>query len=285
MTETTTSTGTPIDPDTAHRAVRERYGAIATDPAKQAGCCGPAGCAPGGCAPSSALLGYGADDLAAVPAGADLGLGCGNPGAIAALREGETVLDLGAGGGFDCLLAARQVGASGRVIGVDMTPEMVERARANVGTAGAGNVDIRLGEIEHLPLADASVDVVISNCVINLVPDKAQAMRETFRVLRAGGRLAIADVVALAPMPAAMRADVAAYTGCVAGAASVDELRAALAGAGFTDVAITVREESRAVIRDWWPGSGAEDYVASATIAARKPAAGERACCGPACCA
>jgi arsenite methyltransferase len=273
------------DTDTIHRAVRERYGEVARRGAAEKGCCGPEGCAPCGCAPDPTKLGYSADDLAAIADGAELGLGCGNPGAIAALRDGEAVVDLGAGGGFDCLLAARQVGASGRVIGVDMTPEMIERARDNVRKAGATNVEVRLGEIEHLPVENASVDVVISNCVINLVPDKARAFREVFRVLKPGGRVAIADVVALAPMPDAMRADVAAYTGCVAGAAPIDELRAHLAAAGFTDVAITLREESRAVIRDWWPGSGAEDYVASATIEARRPGGEARACCGGECCA
>ena len=261
-------------------AVREFYGQVAET--------GRGGCAPGCCGGSakdaSRQLGYSAEDLASVPEGADMGLGCGNPRAIAALRPGETVLDLGSGGGFDCFLAAKQVGDAGRVIGVDMTPAMVTKARANAERAGASNVAFWLGEIEHLPVADGSVDVVLSNCVINLSPDKAAVYREAARVLRPGGRLAISDVVALAPVPGELQAKVAALTGCIAGAATVDELRRLLAEAGFDEVRITPRPESRAFIREWLPGSGAEDRVVSATIEAIKPAA-QRTCCGPSCCA
>ena len=209
--------------------------------------------------------------LSSVPAGADLGLGCGNPQAIAAIRPGETVLDLGSGAGFDCFLAARQVGAEGRVVGVDMTPPMIEKARANARKVGATNVEFRLGEIEHLPLPDACTDVVISNCVVNLSAEKAQVYREAFRVLRAGGRIAISDVVATQPLPSHVAADLAAHAGCIAGATPVDELRSMLADAGFRDVRVVVRPESRVFIRDWVPGSGAEAYVASATIEAAKP--------------
>jgi arsenite methyltransferase len=259
--------------------VREHYGKVAETN-------GAVGCAPGCCgatASASAALGYSSDELAAVPDGANLGLGCGNPQAIAGLRAGETVLDLGSGGGFDCFLAARQVGPTGRVIGVDMTPQMVTKARQNALGAGVTNVDFRLGEIEHLPLQDASVDVILSNCVINLSPSKSDVIREAFRVLRPGGRLAISDVVATAPIPERFRGTDSAWTGCVGGAARVDELERMLTEAGFAEVAVRPRPESRAFIKDWLPGTGVEEYIASATVEATKPAP-TRSCCGPACC-
>jgi SAM-dependent methyltransferase len=228
-------------------------------------------------------LGYSAEDLAAAPEGANLGLGCGNPQAIAALRHGETVLDLGSGAGFDCFLAARQVGPTGRILGVDMTPAMVSKARSNATRVGAENVEFRLGEIEHLPVSDTSVDVILSNCVINLSPDKAAVFREAFRVLRAGGRLAISDIVALTPIPPEIRSRVEAFTGCIAGATAVDDVARMLRDAGFVDIRTTPRADVSACIADWMPGTSAEKYVASATIAARKPGA-ERSCCGPSCC-
>lgn len=226
-------------------------------------------------------MGYSAEELAAAPDGANLGLGCGNPQAIAALRPGDTVLDLGSGGGFDCFLAAQRVGKSGRVIGVDMTPEMVTKARGNARKVDATNVDFRLGEIEHLPVADDSVDVILSNCVINLSPDKGAVFREAFRVLKAGGRLAISDVVALKDMPPELAESVEAMTGCVSGSAKVPALEALLREAGFEEVRIVPKPESTAVIEQCMPGAGG--YVASATIEGKKP--GGASCCAPTCCA
>jgi SAM-dependent methyltransferase len=198
-------------------------------------------------------------------------LGCGNPQAIAQLKPGETVLDLGSGGGFDCFLAAKQVGPTGTVIGVDMTGEMIERARENAKKAATENVEFRLGEIEHLPVADATVDVILSNCVVNLSPDKPAVFRDAFRVLKRGGRLAISDIVATAPLPEEVRSNLELHVGCMAGAALIDELRSMLAEAGFTEIRITPQEESRALIREWLPDSHLEDYVVSATIEAVRP--------------
>lgn len=216
-------------------------------------------------------LGYTEDDLTAVPEGANLGLGCGNPQAIARLRPGEVVVDLGAGGGFDCFLAARAVGAGGLVIGVDMTPEMVGRARENAKGFPLGNVEFRLGEIEHLPVADETADVVISNCVINLSPDKAQVYRETFRVLKPGGRLAVSDVVATAELPREWRDDMRLLSACISGASTVGEIEEMLREAGFVDIVIEPKDQSREFIQQWEPGRRLEDYVLSASMSARKP--------------
>lgn len=267
--------------DGVRTAVREQYAAVAR--AKVSTGCAPSCCWPTVAPETSLKLGYSEDDLGAAPEGANMGLGCGDPRAIAALRPGETVVDLGSGGGFDCFLAAKQVGDAGHVIGVDMTPEMVMKARANAEKLGARNVDFRLGEIENLPVADATADVILSNCVINLSPDKEAVFREAFRILKSGGRLAISDVVLTSPIPASLADQVVALTGCVSGAATADTIRDLLGRAGFADVRVEVREESRDFIRDWMPGSGAERYVASATIEATKPAG--RTCCGPSCCA
>jgi len=246
---------------------------------------GACGCAPECCGASpeaSLRLGYSAEELAAVPEGANMGLGCGNPQALASLKASETVIDLGSGGGFDCFLAARQVGPSGRVIGVDMTAAMVSKARTNAEKLGVENVEFRLGEIEHLPVENETADVLLSNCVINLSPDKAQVYRDAFRVLKPGGRLALSDVVATSPIPEGLREQVVALTGCIAGAAEVQEVETMLKDAGFQEIRVTVRPESREFIREWFPTSGAEKYVASATIEAIKP--NVSGCCAPSCC-
>jgi arsenite methyltransferase len=261
-----------------HEQVREHYGRIARGEASETGCCGGSTCGGEACVPNAAALGYLEADRAAAPEGADMGLGCGNPQAIAALRPGETVLDLGSGGGFDALLAARQVGPTGQVIGVDMTPDMLTKARANAAKVGATNVELRLGEIEHLPVADRSVDVIISNCVVNLAPDKRAVYREALRVLKPGGRLAIMDVVATAPLPARLAAKPGAFTGCLSGATPVDELGPMLTALGFVDIRVDVKPASRQLIQDWSPGSGVEHYVASASIQAVRPQGA--GCCG-----
>lgn len=256
--------------DRVRQNVREHYGRIAGE----SGCgCSPTCCAPGaGNADELARrLGYDAAQTAAVPEGANLGLGCGNPHAIAALQPGQTVLDLGSGAGFDAFLAARAVGAEGKVIGVDMTPEMLSKARANAAKSGPANVEFRLGEIENLPVADTSVDVILSNCVINLSPDKARVFAESFRVLKPGGRLAISDVVALQPVPQALRDDARLHAACASGAALVNEVEAMLREAGFSDIRVTPKPESRAMIQQWFPEKGLEDMFASANIEAVKP--------------
>jgi arsenite methyltransferase len=255
------------DKEAVRKSVRQNYGKIATE---NGSCCGPTCCS--GVAGSPAdKLGYSAADTSSVPEGSNLGLGCGNPLAIASLRPGQTVLDLGSGAGFDCFLAAKEVGPSGRVIGVDMTPEMIEKAWRNAGSEKYENVEFRMGEIENLPVADASVDVIISNCVINLSPDKRSVIRETFRVLKPGGRLAISDIVATRQLPEEVRHDLALYSGCMAGATPIDDLREFLSDAGFRNVKIDEKAGSREFIAEWAPGHGLEKYVTSATIEATKP--------------
>ncbi|MBN9560538.1 MAG: arsenite methyltransferase [Alphaproteobacteria bacterium] len=254
--------------------VRARYGNIAQ--ADNAACCAPAASC---CGPAVSVdargkarqMGYSDADLAAIPDGANLGLGCGNPQIIAALQPGETVLDLGSGAGFDCFLAARQVGPTGQVIGVDMTHEMLAKARDNASRIGATQVEFRLGELEHLPVADNTADVALSNCVINLVPDKQQVFREAFRALKPGGRLAISDVVNTAPLSDDLKGDTALICGCVVGAPQVDQLETWLAAAGFEQIKVTIKPESRELIATWAPGRNVEDYVVSASIEARKP--------------
>jgi SAM-dependent methyltransferase len=262
-----------ISQEQVKHAVRSRYARAAQDEGCGCApsCCGGAGTRPDARARSRAM-GYAAEELASVPEGANLGLGCGNPQGIAALKAGETVLDLGSGAGFDCFLAARQVGDSGHVIGVDMTPEMISRACANAEQGGYRNVEFRLAEIESLPVADASVDVIISNCVVNLSPDKPRVYAQAWRVLKPGGRLAISDVVATATLPDHIRRDLALHAGCVAGASLVADIEAMLRAAGFEQVRVTPKDESRTLIRNWAPGNATEDYVVSALIQAVKSA-------------
>lgn len=263
--------------DEHRQNVRDTYTRVAQADDSTSGCCVESSCCDGSDTTVlntliSTRLGYSSEDLNEVPKGADMGLGCGNPKAIAALRPGEIVVDLGAGGGFDCFLSAQEVGETGYIIGVDMTPEMVTKARRNAEKGSYSNVDFRLGEIEHLPVADNTADVIISNCVINLSPDKPQVFKEAFRVLKPGGRLAISDVVATAEIPQDIRNDIGLISGCVGNAALIDELQTMMEEAGFSDVRIEPKDESKAFIRDWAPGTEITDYVVSATIEAVKPA-------------
>ena len=218
----------------------------------------------------STRFGYSNDDVDAVPEGADMGLGCGNPRAIAGIQAGETVLDLGSGGGFDCFLAARELNHTGNVIGVDMTPTMISKARANAEKTDYRNVEFRLGEIEYLPIADNSVDVIISNCVINLSPNKLKVFKEVMRVLKPGGRIAISDVVATTEFPEDIKNDLALYSSCISGASLIDELESILISAGFQEIGIAPKDESREFIKDWAPGSSVENFVVSAHITGSK---------------
>ena len=248
------------------------------------GCCGPATFTPEQLA---AAIGYSESELAHTPESANMGLSCGNPTALASLKVGEIVLDLGAGGGFDCFIAGPKVGASGRVIGVDMTPDMLAKARRNIasytGQTGLDNVEFRLGEIEHLPVADASVDVVISNCVLNLSPDKPGVWREIARVLRPGGRVAVSDLALLRPLPESVKQDIEALIGCIAGAVLVDETRAQAAAAGLTDIVLTPKPSYIDAMTDWQDplyrriveslpaGTKPGDFITSLDISARSP--------------
>lgn len=221
----------------------------------QSSCCSPSQTA----ADMSSTIGYSADEQGSVPEGSDLGLGCGNPTALASLAEGETVLDLGSGAGFDCFLAAKKVGKSGQVIGVDMTPEMLDKARSNAEKGGYTNVEFRLGEIEHLPLADATVDVIISNCVINLAPDKGRVFAEALRVLKPGGRIMVSDIVLNQELPEAVKKSVTAYVGCVAGADLKATYLAHIEKAGFADVEIhSAKTFSEETVLEYLKGSGSD---------------------------
>jgi SAM-dependent methyltransferase len=277
-----------VETESLRQKVREGYGRIAQGGGS---CCGPAqGCCGSPAADSESLarhIGYSAEELAALPEGANMGLSCGNPNALAALQPGEVVLDLGAGGGFDVFIAARKVGPAGRAIGVDMTPEMLAKARRSTAAyrtrTGLDNVEFRLGEIEHLPVADASVDVVISNCVLNLSPDKPQCWREIARVLKPGGRVAVSDLALLRPLPPAVAGMVEALVGCVAGAVTVADTERMARTAGLADIRLATKAdyiggmEERsdplyAEITAHLPaGTKPGDYVTSLEITARKP--------------
>lgn len=256
--------------DQIRQAVRENYANVATSNQKEtgSGCCNTVN---DNADTMSMEMGYSANDVNSVPRGANLGLGCGNPKAIAALQAGETVLDLGSGAGFDCFLAAHEVGESGKVIGVDMTPEMVSKARQNAASAGKEFVEFRLGEIEHLPIANDSIDVIISNCVINLSPEKQQVFHEAFRALKSGGRLAISDVVTSTQLPESVLSNIRQYTACVSGASSIEELTHMLTEAGFIEINIQPKDESREFIKNWSEEVPVENYIVSATIEAIKP--------------
>lgn len=289
------------DHDDLRGQVREGYAKIArsgswsaaqAESKAQSGCCG--GSSGGGCCGPATLspeqlaaaIGYSQGELAATPDGANMGLSCGNPTAIASLKAGEVVLDLGAGGGFDCFVAGPKVGSAGRVIGVDMTADMVSKARKNIESyakqSGLNNVEFRLGEIENLPVADASVDVVISNCVLNLSPDKPQVWRDIARVLKPGGRVAVSDLALLRPLPDSVKADVEALVGCVAGAVLVEETRSMAAAAGLSDIVLTPKPQYIDAMTDWQDplykkiieslpaGSKPSDYITSLDVSARK---------------
>jgi arsenite methyltransferase len=286
--------------DEIRNAVRDRYGKVAQanqantglsaaaccapaqtiqiegrpgEAAMDASCCGPSVISEEQLKRLSEYMGYSKEDLESVPPGANMSLGCGNPVALASLEAGETVVDLGSGGGFDCFLASKEVGDTGQVIGVDMTSDMISLARGNVEKMGTSNVEFRLGEIEHLPVADNTANIIMSNCVINLSPDKKQVYGDAFRVLKPGGRLAISDVLATAELPDEVRQDLNLVSACIGGAATIDDTRAMLAEIGFQDIKIIPNDKSRELISAWNPdrSSNPGDYVLSAYIEAIKP--------------
>lgn len=291
----------PVAGDAVREKVREGYSKIAqsgswsaAQASNAAGCCGSTPASGGCCGPTTfspeqlaTAIGYSQGELENAPDTANMGLSCGNPTAIASLKAGEVVLDLGAGGGFDCFIAGPKVGRTGRVVGVDMTPDMVSKARRNVASyqsqTGLNNVEFRLGEIEHLPVPDATVDVVISNCVLNLSPDKSQVWQEIARVLKPGGRVAVSDLALIQPLPEAVRQDMEALVGCVAGAVLIDETRRQMGAAGLTDVVLTPKPQYIDAMTSWQDplyrkiveslpaGSKPSDYITSLDISARKP--------------
>lgn len=292
-------TMTSIDPEDVRQKVREGYSKIAEE--TSAGCCSPGvsccGSAPAEAAKLAGQLGYSVEELQALPEGANMGLSCGNPAALAALKPGEVALDLGSGGGFDVFIAGRKVGPTGRAIGVDMTPEMLAKARRNIAgyrrQTSLNNVEFRLGEIEHLPVADNSVDVIISNCVINLSPDKPQVWREIARVLKPGGRVAVSDMALIKPLPPEVLKMVEVLVGCVAGAALVQETESFVRAAGLANVELITQPEYVEAMTHWEdplyleivkhlpPGAKPSDFITSLEVKARKPGAAR--CCSGGC--
>ena len=271
--DTMSETPDTVTQDRIRTHVRERYGEIAES--RGSSCCGfsdESSCCSGESRAhkKGAKLGYSAEEVEASLESAELGLGCGNPTAISAIEPGETILDLGSGGGFDCFIASRKVGEKGHVIGVDMTPTMISIARKNAEKHWPKNVEFRLGEIEALPVADATVDAIMSNCVINLSPNKQAVFNESYRVLKSGGRLQISDIVATQEFPEYIAEDFATFTSCISGAALVSDLETMLTNAGFSEVTINVKEETRKMVSSWSESGKAGNYVASADIIAKK---------------
>lgn len=277
----------PTNHDEIRQTVRKAYKEIAIFPAAGTGkivsCCGPSensagiscGCNESGLDPAqmSSAMGYTEADISSVPEGSNMGLGCGNPVAIASIKQGETVVDLGSGGGFDCFLAAKKAGRTGQVIGVDMTPEMVSKARNNTIKLGLENVDFRLGEIEHLPVGDNLADIIISNCVVNLSPDKLAVYREAYRILKPGGKIAISDILTTTPLPEEIKKNLELIAACMGGAQTFAETEQVLKKAGFTDITIKAKKIKRDILREWSPttSENVTDYVVPATIEAVKP--------------
>lgn len=258
-----------IEDNKIKKAVRERYSNIAQSNTSGCGC----SCSDQGSKSIKEIsqeLGYSEEELNSVPELSNMGLGCGNPLAIASLKPGEAVLDLGSGGGFDCFLARAKVGSEGHVIGVDMTPEMISLARKNAAKSGYENIEFRLGEIENLPVKDNSIDVIISNCVINLSPNKERVFEEAYRVLKNGGRLSISDVVITQELPVHIKENLEFYSGCVSGAATINYIEEALLNSGFSDITITQKENGKEIVKEWAPGNNVDDYITSVTIQALK---------------
>jgi SAM-dependent methyltransferase len=270
----TPTTNKAVNEDHIRQQVRAHYGGIIDKKEEGEECC-----APGCCGDTAAdqkvdygkMLDYTAEELASVPEASNYGLGCGNPILAAKLQPGEVVVDLGSGAGIDIFLSSKQLGPTGRAIGVDMTPTMITKARSNAAEHGFTNVEFRLGEIENLPVADGTVDAIISNCVVNLSPNKEQVFRECLRVLKPGGRIAISDIVATAKFPEELKDDPALYCGCMSGASLMDELKALLSRIGFENVEINPKDNSREIIKEWAPNTSIEDVLCSAYILAVKP--------------